>query len=117
MNGILDNTPWTIEIQDGMISGTDYKYSPQAFIKDSEGNYIASKHLTSVGYSGTEQDRKSDESVVKFLATAPELLEALEEIVNVAIECDPRIIDLVGRDRFQVARAAIAKAKGETVDA
>lgn len=50
----------------------------------------------------------------RLIAAAPELLEALEEIVNVAIECDPRIIDLVGRDRFQIARAAIAKAKGES---
>lgn len=45
---------------------------------------------------------------------ASELLEALEEIINVAMECDPRIIDLVGRLRFQSARDAIAKARGES---
>jgi hypothetical protein len=48
-----------------------------------------------------------------LIAAAPKLLNALEEVIDVAIECDPRIRDLIGRERVQIARQAIREAKGE----
>jgi len=53
----------------------------------------------------------------KFIETAcnahDELLEALQEIVDVTYS-DPRLLNLIGKDRFAKARAAIAKATGES---
>lgn len=48
---------------------------------------------------------------LRLIAAAPDLLQALGEIVS-TIECDPRLYNLVGVERYRQARAAIANAEG-----
>lgn len=65
------------------------------------------------GYDGNCSD--DADGLVKrtsLIASAPDLLEALKEITCV-IECDPRLLDLIGRDRYKKSLAAIAKAEGQ----
>lgn len=50
-----------------------------------------------------------DLSNARLIAAAPELLEALNEILDV-IANDTRVYNIIGRDRYQKACAAIDKA-------
>ncbi len=69
------------------------------------GYYIAST------YSSPGQDpRSTPEANARLIASAPDLLEALEGLIWLA---EPHFTDKTHREHLMFCRAAIAKAKGE----
>jgi hypothetical protein len=52
------------------------------------------------------KDRDEDHATARLIAAAPDMLEALEEIMKTIAGCQTEFY-------YQLARAAIAKAKGE----
>ena len=69
---------WTAKLHDG----EQEKYSPHVSISDSDGCYIAQVKLTSVGYSGSLEDRKRTEGNAYLILAAPELFTALDQLVK-----------------------------------
>ena len=85
-----------------------------ATVEDSNGNLVIDINGFSHLYPEGDATKSAEEEnlLANVFAAAPELLEALEGIldcVNVRID-DPRI------QKFDTARAAIAKAYGKTKD-
>ena len=56
------------------------------------------------------QGWKEDEAAVALIAAAPDLLAALEYLLPIAAK---NVETSFGKDAIRIARAAIAKAKGE----
>ena len=94
------------------------KHKRTVLVTDAHGNFIAAvKPVSKFGIAGT------DEGNTHLIAAAPELLKALEETVNqlATLQIDKRTqygwsnerTNMVSASLLQ-ARAAIAKAKGET---
>lgn len=105
--------PWTMEIIDGVQpDGYRYTYYPHANIRV-KNRPVAQVRLTSVGYSGSEKDRETDEANVRLIAAAPELLEACEYVARWHREHDSGEGELFGLDFVTTCIAAIRKAKGE----
>lgn len=102
--------PWHVEIRDGVVDGTSYKYVPEACIVSKQtghNHYVASIRLASVGYSGTQENRNQDEKDAQLISAAPDLLEACQLLA--AWDRSNGDIELLS-DACSKARAAIAKA-------
>lgn len=96
--------PWIAEArQHGLAIWADYENAP--------GEYIAIIN----GYEGSKEDRERNRANANLIAAAPELLEALEIFVSsITPWAGTKSIPIEDIDKAdRLARAAIAKAKGE----
>lgn len=90
--------PWHLEVEADAL----HVYSPVEEVL----------HFTDAGWD--ESTRATFEANARLIAAAPDLLAALEDALScVAICPDHGVVPGARADRYDAARAAIAKAKGE----
>lgn len=109
--GGQSHTPGPWERGDGAANGC----AGYIYCDDATGSAVASVVFSPdfIGRSDAETEANA-----RLIAAAPELLEALKEIVKACEECEAdenmSIVDAFTQDMEDAARAAIAKATGES---